>query len=297
MPDPSLAARRSRIDALPPLREVLAATGFTAKKSLGQHFILDRNLTDKIAASARAPGADPDAPLSGQTVVEIGPGPGGLTRSLLRAGATVIAVEKDRRAAEALAPLVEAADGALTLVIDDALAADWTMLAPQGAAICANLPYNVATPLIAGWLTGPWPAWWSSATVMVQREVADRIVADTGADAYGRLAVLTGARAFATTLFDVSPAAFVPPPKVWSSVVRFDPKPDAGDVPVKVLEKVTAAAFGQRRKMLRSSLKSLGEAEALLEAAGIPANERAERVSVEDFVALARLVDARSERV
>ena len=298
MPDiGALDALRARLDALLPLREVLAATGYTARKSLGQHFNLDRNLTDKIAASARAAGADSNAPLAGQTVVEIGPGPGGLTRSLLRAGAEVIAVEKDPRAAAALAPVVEAAQGRLRLVIGDALTADWTALAPEGAAICANLPYNVATPLIAGWLTGPWPPWWSSATVMVQREVADRIVAETGADAYGRLAVLTGARAFATSLFDVSPAAFVPPPKVWSSVVRFDPRPDAADVPVKTLERVTAAAFGQRRKMLRSSLKSLGEAEALLDAAGIAGNERAERVGVDGFIALARLVAARSESV
>ncbi len=277
---------------------MLAATGFTAKKSLGQHFIFDRNLTDKIAASVRAPGADPQAPLAGRTVVEIGPGPGGLTRSLLHAGARVIAVERDDRAAEALAPLVAAAEGRLTLHLADALKADWPALAPQGAAICANLPYNIATPLLVGWLTAdPWPPWWSSATIMVQKEVAARIVADAGAAGYGRLGVLTSARAHASSLFDVAPTAFVPPPKVWSSVVRLEPRPEAGDIPVKALAQVTAAAFGQRRKMLRSSLKVLGEPEALAQAAGLALNERAEQVPVEGFVRLARLLAARSERL
>ena len=291
----ALGALRERLAALPPLREVLAATGFTARKSLGQHFILDMNLTDRIAAAARRPGADAAAPLLGETVVEVGPGPGGLTRSLLRAGASVIAVEKDRRAAEALAPLVDAAGGRLTLHIADALETDLGALAPAGASICANLPYNVATPLLTGWLTeSPWPAWWAGATVMVQKEVAARIVAEPASEAYGRLAVLTGARAFASAAFDVSPSAFVPPPKVWSTVVRLDPRPDGASVPVKTLERVTAAAFGQRRKMLRSSLKVLGEPEALLAAAGIAANERAERVDVAGFIRLAACLDARS---
>lgn len=277
---------------------MLAATGFTARKSLGQHFIFDRNLTDKIAASARSPGADPAAPLAGRTIVEVGPGPGGLTRSLLCAGARVVAVERDERAGEALAPLVDAAGGRLTLHLGDALEADWQALVPDGASICANLPYNVATPLLVGWLTaGPWPPWWASATIMVQKEVAARIVAQAGASAYGRLGVLTGARAHAASLFDVSPAAFVPPPKVWSSVVRLDPRPDAADVPVKMLERVTAAAFGQRRKMLRSSLKVLGAPEKLVEAAGLTMTVRAEEVPVAGFVQMARTLEARSEGV
>lgn len=287
---------REQILALPPLRDVLADTGLEPRKSLGQHFIFDRNLTDKIAAGARAPGADPAAPLAGRTVVEVGPGPGGLTRSLLRAGADVIAVERDARAEAALAPLVEAAGGRLTLHLGDALADDWHALVPPGAAICANLPYNVATPLLVGWLTArPWPSWWASATIMVQKEVAERIVAPPGSKAYGRLGVLTGARAHATSLFDVAPTAFVPPPKVWSSVVRIDPRPDAADLPVKALERVTAAAFGQRRKMLRSSLKVLGEPEMLIEAAGLTPTMRAEEVPVAAFVRLAEELAARSE--
>ncbi|WP_226584007.1 16S rRNA (adenine(1518)-N(6)/adenine(1519)-N(6))-dimethyltransferase RsmA [Acuticoccus sediminis] len=290
----ALAGLRERIDGLPPLREVAAAS-LPARKSLGQHFLFDLNLTDKIARTARPAGATTEAPLEGTTVVEVGPGPGGLTRSLLKAGANVIAIEKDQRASEVLAPLIEAAEGRLTLITADALSADWTAIAPPGTTICANLPYNVATPLIVDWLTGPWPPWWASATVMVQREVADRIVAAPASADYGRLSVLTGARAFATSVFDVSPAAFVPPPKVWSSVVRIDPKPDTG-VPLKALERVTAAAFGQRRKMLRSSLKALTrEPETLLAAAGIEPTERAERISVEDFIRLAHAWEATNE--
>ncbi|MEM6761735.1 MAG: 16S rRNA (adenine(1518)-N(6)/adenine(1519)-N(6))-dimethyltransferase RsmA [Pseudomonadota bacterium] len=291
--DDALLEVRRRIDKEPPLREVLAASGFTARKSLGQHFILDQNLTDRIAAGARAPGADPAAPLLGRTVVEIGPGPGGLTRSLLRAGATVIAVEKDERARDALAPLEAAARGRLTLKMADALKSDPQAWAPRGATICANLPYNIATPLIVRWLCAPWPPWWSSATVMVQREVAARLVATVRGKDYGRLAVLAGARAHASPLFDVAPSAFVPPPKVWSTVVRLDPRPDAADVPVNALERVTGAAFGQRRKMLRSSLKSLGDADTLIAEAGLSPTERAERVDVADFIKLAKLLAAR----
>ncbi len=287
-----LSALRQRIDALPPLREVIAAADLAPKKSLGQHFLLDLNLTDKIARAARVAGTPADAPLAGAVVVEVGPGPGGLTRSLLKAGARVVAVEKDARAATALGPLLEAAEGRLDVRIADALTADWTTLAPPGAVICSNLPYNVATPLIVGWLTdGPWPPWWHSATVMVQREVADRMAAAPGSDAYGRLGVLVGVRAFATAAFDVPPAAFVPPPKVWSTVIRLDPKP--ADAPVAALSAVTAAAFGQRRKMLRSSLKPLGDAEALLSAAGLPPTERAEQLTVADFVRLAEVYAAR----
>jgi len=292
----ALAGVRAAVAALPPLRTVLEETGFTARKSLGQHFILDRNLTDKIAASARAPGADPDAPLSGRVVVEVGPGPGGLTRSLLMAGAQVVAVERDERAAAALAPLVAASAGRLTLHLGDALEADWPSLVPAGAAICANLPYNVATPLLTGWLTTrPWPPWWSSATIMVQKEVAGRIVAAAGEGAYGRFGVLAGATCHASRLFDVAPSAFVPPPRVWSSVVRLDPRPEAADIPVKALERVTAAAFGQRRKMLRSSLKSLGDADSLAAAVGIDLKARAEEIEVAAFVALAKALSSRAE--
>ncbi|MEM8855412.1 MAG: 16S rRNA (adenine(1518)-N(6)/adenine(1519)-N(6))-dimethyltransferase RsmA, partial [Pseudomonadota bacterium] len=257
MDDTDLADLRARLAALPKLRDVIDGHGLTPRKGLGQHFLLDLNLTDKIARAARPSGSAPDAPLAGQTVVEVGPGPGGLTRSLLAAGAKVVAVERDPRAVEALADLVAAADGRLTLVCEDALRVDWRALAPEGAVICANLPYNVATPLIVGWLgTTQWPPWWSSATVMVQREVAHRLTAPPKTADYGRLGVLTGWRTHAGSLFDVPPAAFTPPPKVWSSVVRLDPKADPLKADVKSLSSVTAAAFGQRGKMLRSSLKS-----------------------------------------
>jgi 16S rRNA (adenine1518-N6/adenine1519-N6)-dimethyltransferase len=287
----TLAALRARIDALPPLREVIAAADLAPRKSLGQHFLLDLNLTDRIARAARVAGAPQDVPLAGATVVEVGPGPGGLTRSVLKAGARVVAIEKDARAAAALAPLVAAAEGRLAVEIADALTADWRRLAPDGAIICANLPYNVATPLIVGWLTeGDWPPWWGSAVLMVQREVAERMTARPGGDAYGRLGVLVGVRAHATAAFDVPPTAFVPPPKVWSTVIRLDPKP--GAAPMAALSAVTAAAFGQRRKMLRSSLKALGDAEALLAAAGLAPTERAERLTVAEFVRLAEVYAA-----
>jgi len=289
--DATLDRVRARIDALPSLRETVAAGELSARRSLGQHFIFDLNLTERIARSARMPGAPADAPLAGETVIEIGPGPGGLTRSLLKAGGRVVAVEKDARAGAILAPLVEAAEGRLSLAVADALATDLSALAPPGALICANLPYNVATPLIVGWLTTtPWPPWWKAATVMVQREVAGRLAAPPGTTDYGRLAVLAGVRARASAMFDVSPSAFVPPPKVWSTVVRLEPRPEAADVPMGELGRVTAAAFGQRRKMLRSSLKALtDDPERLIAAAGLSPTERAERLSLEDFVTLARL--------
>lgn len=287
----TLAMLCERVDALPPLREVVAAGGLVALKSLGQHFLFDLNLTDRIARGARAPGAPADAPLAGQCVVEVGPGPGALTRSLLKAGARVIAVEKDSRAVAALEPLREAAAGRLEIHRADAIAVDWRRLAPARARICANLPYNAATRLIVDWLTrDPWPPWWSSATVMVQREVAARLTAAPATPDYGRLGVLAGVRATASTLFDVAPSAFVPPPKVWSTVVHIEPRPEAADIPVDALAQVTAAAFGQRRKMLRSSLRALGgDPQRLLAEAGLPGSERAERLDLEAFVRLARL--------
>ena len=292
MNEASLLARvRDDIDALPPLRETASMAEFSPRRSLGQHFLFDLNLTDRIARSARMAGAAQDAPLAGQTVLEIGPGPGGLTRALLKAGANVVAVEKDRRAAGMLAPLERAAHGRFSVSVADALLEDLSGLVSDGAIICANLPYNVATPLIVGWLTAtPWPPWWKAATIMVQREVAARLVAPPGSAEYGRLGVLAGVRSRANALFDISPAAFVPPPKVWSTVVRLEPRPEAADVPVGALGRVTAAAFGQRRKMLRSSLKALGDdPEELIAAAGLAPTERAERLSLEAFVTLARL--------
>lgn len=298
MSDDGLSARRKRIADLPPLRDVLGANDLAPKKSLGQHFLFDLNLTDKIARSVRLKGASPDIPLAGRTVVEVGPGPGGLTRSLLVAGARVIAVEKDQRAIAALAPLADAAAGALQLLERDALDMNWAHHVPAGALICANLPYNVATPLIVGWLTSDaWPSWWAGAAVMVQKEVAQRIVARPGDDAYGRLGVLAGWRSYASIAFDVAPSAFVPPPKVWSSVVRLDPRADAAPVSPRALSAVTAAAFGQRRKMLRSSLKSLAGVQdpaPLLAAAGsIAPTARAEELSIDDFVRLANAYEER----
>lgn len=299
LPLDALEARRARIAGLPPLRAV--AADLVPKKSLGQHFLFDLNLTDKIARTARRAGTPADAPLSGVTVIEVGPGPGGLTRSLLVAGANVIAVEKDRRAAVVLCPLIEAARGALQLAAADALTADWATLAPPGSVICSNLPYNVATPLLVGWLTTQaWPPWWTSATVMIQREVAERLAAPPDTENYGRLAVLAGWRTHTTLAFDVPPTAFVPPPKVTSTVVRLDPRTDAEAVSPRALSAVTAAAFGQRRKMLRSSLRALPgnpEPEALLEAAGgLSTTARAETLSIDDFLRLARAFAALNSR-
>ncbi|ADH88411.1 dimethyladenosine transferase [Ancylobacter novellus DSM 506] len=272
------------VDDLPPLREVIREHGLSALKSLGQNFLLDLNLTSKIARTA--------GKLEGLTVIEVGPGPGGLTRALLALGTDkVIAIERDRRCIAALAEVAAHYPGRLEVVEGDALAADYAALIPAStrAAIVANLPYNIATPLLVGWLTSdPWPPWYESLTLMFQREVAERIVAASGSDHYGRLAVLTGWRANARIAFDVPASAFVPPPKVTSSVVHIVPREKPLPCELKALEKVTEAAFGQRRKMLRQSLKSLGvDAGKLLAAAGIEPTERAERIPVEGFVALA----------
>ena len=273
---------------LPPLREVIAEHGLTATKSLGQHFLLDPNLTDRIARAA--------GPLGECDVLEVGPGPGGLTRSLLKAGARrVVAVEKDRRAVAALADLAARAER-LTVVEGDALAFDMAAMLTPPIKVVANLPYNVGTQILLDWLTVlEWPPTWQSLTLMFQREVAQRICADVGDAHYGRLAVLAGWRTRSALLFDVAPGAFVPPPKVTSSVVHLEPRPDPLPCKLGALETVTAAAFGQRRKMLRASLKGLGDAAALLDAAGIAPELRAERVDVAGFVRLARAFEASKE--
>ncbi|MGV7030382.1 16S rRNA (adenine(1518)-N(6)/adenine(1519)-N(6))-dimethyltransferase RsmA [Methylobacterium symbioticum] len=276
-------------DGLPPLREVVARHGLEPKKSLGQNFLYDLNLTGRIARAA--------GPLAGVTVVEVGPGPGGLTRALLAEGAArVVAIERDPRALPALAEIAAHYPGRLTVVDADALAFDPRPLIGDGPArIVANLPYNVGTPLLTGWLDGEaWPPWWDSLTLMFQREVAERIVADEGARAdYGRLGVLCGWRTEADILFDVSPSAFVPPPKVTSSIVRLVPRPDPLPCRVGALEAVTRAAFGQRRKMLRQSLKPLTpDPGTILAAAGLPETARAEEVPVAGFVALANAWEA-----
>ena len=278
-----------RLEALPPLREVIAKHQLSAKKALGQNFLLDLNLTGRIA---RAGGS-----LAGEHIIEIGPGPGGLTRALLAHGAGhVTVIERDHRVLPALAEIAVAAPGRLTIIEGDALATDYPALAgPGGARIVANLPYNIATPLLTGWLAAePWPAWWKSLTVMFQREVAERIVAGCGEKAYGRLAVLAGWRASAHIVFHVPPRAFTPPPKVTSSIVRLEPKADAAKVSAMAVSAVTAAAFGQRRKMLRSSLKSLWpQPETVLAEIGIDPSLRAEQIAVDDFLALAARLERR----
>ncbi|GLK79961.1 16S rRNA (adenine(1518)-N(6)/adenine(1519)-N(6))-dimethyltransferase RsmA [Methylopila turkensis] len=272
----------SAIDDLPPLRDVIQRHDLAPKKSLGQNFLLDLNLTARIARTGGR--------LEGVTVVEVGPGPGGLTRALLAEGAgRVIAIEKDARALGALAEIAARYPGRLDVVEGDALEVDMGALAGDGPArVIANLPYNVATPLLLGWVAADrWPPWWDGLTLMFQREVAERIVARPGDGAYGRLAVMCGWRCEAKIAFDVNPQAFTPPPKVVSSVVRLEPRPQPLPCAVKALETVTQAAFGQRRKMLRQSLKSLGDPSALLDAAGIEPTRRAEEIPVEGFVALA----------
>ena len=273
-------------DNLPPLREVIAAHDLAAKKSLGQNFLLDLNLTRKIA---RAAGAS-----DGGVFYEVGPGPGGLTRALLSEGAEkVIAVERDPRCLPALAEIAAAYPGRLEVINADALALDERAILPPGARIASNLPYNVGTGILIKWLTGDsWPPFWSSLTLMFQREVAERIVAKPDSEHYGRLSVLAAWRTKAKILFDVNRSAFVPPPSVTSSIVRLDPLPEpVAAADLKKLEAVTAAAFGQRRKMLRQSLKPLG-GEALLEKAGIDPTARPEQLTVTQFAALANALNS-----
>jgi 16S rRNA (adenine1518-N6/adenine1519-N6)-dimethyltransferase len=271
---------------LPPLREVIARFGLTAAKSLGQNFLLDEQLLDRIA---RVPGT-----LEGERVYEVGPGPGGLTRALLRAGAEVTAVERDRRCLAPLADVAAHFGGRLRVIEGDALEVDEAAEAGAGAHVAANLPYNVGTALLVRWLGGEaWPPWWKSLTLMFQLEVAERIVAKPGTGAYGRLAVLAQWRSEPRLAMKVHRSAFVPPPKVMSAVVHIVPKEAPEGVSARVLEGVTAAAFGQRRKMLRQSLKSLPGALAALETLGIDSERRAETLSVEEFVAIARALSPR----
>lgn len=273
-------------DGLPPLREVIATHGLDAKKSLGQNFLLDLNLTGKIARAA--------GDLTQCTVIEVGPGPGGLTRALLSSGARrVIAIERDERCLSALAQISGHYPGRLEVIAGDALKTDFAALAPgEIVRIVANLPYNIGTELLVRWLTTrDWPPFWSSMTLMFQKEVAERIVAVPGADAYGRLGVLAGWRTDARIAFDVPRQAFTPPPKVTSSVVHLTPRAAPLPAELKLLERVTEAAFGQRRKMLRQSLKRVG-GETLLSQACIDGTRRAETLSVEEFVRLANSIAA-----
>ncbi len=267
----------------PPLREVIARYGLAAKRSLGQHFLLDANLTGRIARAA--------GPLHGVHVIEIGPGPGGLTRALLGSdAASITAVEVDPRAVEALRDLSTQAGGRLRVIAGDALALDVVSLTPEPRQVVANLPYNIATPLLVRWLRQARA--FERLTLMFQQEVADRICATPQTAAYGRLTVLAQWTCQATLLFRIPPAAFVPPPKVHSAVVGLTPHAAQPDSPLfSAMERVTAAAFGQRRKMLRSALKPMG-GEVLLRRAGIAADRRAETLSVAEFDRLVRLVSA-----
>jgi 16S rRNA (adenine1518-N6/adenine1519-N6)-dimethyltransferase len=272
------------LDGLPPLRDVIAKHGLDAKKALGQNFLLDLNLTQKIARTAGS--------LDDVTVIEVGPGPGGLTRAILALGAKkVIAIERDSRCLPALQEIADHYPGRLEVIEGDALKTDFELLAPDGPVkIIANLPYNVGTQLLVNWLLPPeWPPFWQSLTLMFQREVGQRIVAREGDNHFGRLGVLAGWRTEAHMAFDVPPQAFSPPPKVTSTVVHLTPIATPLPCEAAQLEKVTHAAFGQRRKMLRQSVKSLG-GEALLNKAQIDPARRAETLSVEEFCRLANLI-------
>ena len=273
----------SATDALPPLREVIRRHELSARKSLGQNFLLDLNLTGRIARAA--------GPLDGVTVLEVGPGPGGLTRALLAEGANVVAVERDQRAIAALGEIAAHYPSRLRVIEGDALTFDaMSHLGSGPVRVVANLPYNIATALLVSWLTvEPWPPWYDRLVLMFQREVAERIVAKPGSKSYGRLSVLAGWRTEAKILFDIAPSAFVPPPKVTSSLVQLVPRAAPLACDRRALERVTEAAFGQRRKMLRQSLRQLGvDPLPLLERAGLDPTARAEDIPVEGFVALAR---------
>lgn len=268
--------------SLPPLRDVISRHGLRASKALGQNFLMDEQLLARIAA---IPGD-----LNGSNVFEVGPGPGGLTRAALRAGAYVTAVEMDRRCIPALEELGAAFPGQLTVIEGDAMKLDAQALVGDGAHIIANLPYNVGTQLLVGWLSVPWKPWWKSLTLMFQQEVAERIVAPVDSEAYGRLAVLAQWRSVAKIAMRVHRSAFTPPPKVMSAVVHITPGDEPDRVKLPMLERITAAAFGQRRKMLRQSLKGVPGALEALETLGIDPQRRAETLSVADYVAIAQLL-------
>jgi len=267
-----------------PLREIIARHGLSASKSLGQNFILDRQLLARIAA---VPGR-----LEGQRVYEVGPGPGGLTRALLEAGASVVAVERDRRCIPALAELQQEFDDKLDVIEADALRVDERQAVGDGAHVVANLPYNVGTALLLKWLSGDWPPWWQSLTLMFQKEVAARIVAEAGSDAYGRLSVAAQWRSRPRLAMTVNRSAFVPPPKVTSAVVHIVPAEQPEGVDPRVIERLTEAAFGQRRKMLRSSLKQYPGALEAAETLWFDTQRRAETLSVDEWVKLARALSS-----
>ena len=269
--------------SLPPLREVIARYGLNASKALGQNFLFDGQLLARIAA---VPGD-----LTDTEVLEVGPGPGGLTRALLAAGARVTAIERDRRCIPALAELGDAYPGRLRVIEGDALAVDMPSLFEGRPHIVSNLPYNVGTALLIGWLSAEWQPWWQSLTLMFQREVADRIVATANDDAYGRLAVLSQWRSTARIAMPVHRSAFTPPPKVMSAVVHLVPVAPPPGVRLPLLERLTAAAFGQRRKMLRQSLKGVPGAAEAMTALEIDPTRRAETITIDEFVALARTMD------
>lgn len=267
-----------------PLREVIARHGLSASKALGQNFILDRQLLGRVAA---IPGS-----LEGSRVYEVGPGPGGLTRALLDAGASVVAVERDRRCLPALEELQREFGSLLELVQGDALQSDEPTIVGEGVHVVANLPYNVGTALLIKWLSVDWPPWWRSLTLMFQKEVAERIVAAPGSEAYGRLSVAAQWRSRARIAMTVNRSAFVPPPKVTSAVVHIEPKEQPADVDPKVIERLTEAAFGQRRKMLRSSLKQMPDALDAAKTIGIETERRPETLDVDEWVKLARILSS-----
>ncbi|RPF70902.1 16S rRNA (adenine(1518)-N(6)/adenine(1519)-N(6))-dimethyltransferase RsmA [Aurantiacibacter spongiae] len=270
-------------DTLPPLRDVIAAHGLSASKALGQNFLFDEQLLARIAA---VPGG-----LANRAVLEIGPGPGGLTRALLRAGARVTAIERDARCIPALAELGDAFPGRLRVIEDDALAVDHAAIMDEPFAVVANLPYNIGTALFIRWMGGAeWPPAWTSLTLMFQQEVAQRIVAAPGTSAYGRLAVLAGWRARARLAMKVHRSAFTPPPKVMSAIVHVEPDAMPAGLSARTLERVTEAAFGQRRKMLRQSLKSVPGALSALDRSGIDSTRRAETLTIDEFVKIARAI-------
>ena len=263
-----------------PLRDVIARHGLSASKALGQNFILDRQLLARVAA---IPGV-----IAGKRIYEVGPGPGGLTRALLDAGASVVAVERDRRCIPALGELSQEFGDRLEIVEGDALEIDERSVAGEGAHVVSNLPYNVGTALLLKWLSGSWPPWWQSLTLMFQKEVAERLVANPGSEAYGRLSVAAQWRSSPRIAMTVNRSAFVPPPKVTSAVVHVDPANQPDGVDPEVLERLTGAAFGQRRKMLRSSLKPMAGALEAAHALGIDTQRRAETLSVGEWISLAR---------